>query len=353
VDAAPPLLTVPVQLHNEGNSPEPWTVAVTLPAGWTARETLPAKIVVPPHGYATLDLHVSIPAATAPGPRPVAVKATMPDGEVREGSVAVEVRPLRAASVTLASAEPRPQNGTLSFPVTVENRGNVKQPFEMILVGVPSGVEARMAPAAFELAPGAKASATLTLRPGPGVEDGTYPITGYAMFRGVNPDTAEGRGNQQSMRVSLLRPDLEVAPLDVAPRAGAKVGDKVTVKVNVLNAGPAAVRDVPVHLFADDVFIAEARLAELASDARGEVTLSWTALPGRHVLTAVVDPYNDTVDADRADNAVSLLLDVGGAAPVGGLGASRVPLPGLAFALAALAAVALFLPRRGPRRPLK
>ena len=208
-----------------------------------------------------------------------------------------------------------------------------------------------MSPATFDLAPGAKASATLTLTPGPGVADGTYPVTGYALFRGVSPDTAEGRGNQQSLRVPVLRPDLEVAPLDVVPRAGVKVGDKVTVKVTVQNAGPAAVRDVPVHLFVDDVFMAEARLANVGPDGRGEVTLSWTALPGSHVLTAVVDPYNDTVDADRLDNAVSVLLNVGDSSPVGGLGASRVPLPGLAFAFAALAVVALLLPRRGPRRP--
>ena len=353
VDAAPPLLSVPVRLHNEGNSPEPWTVSVTLPAGWTAREALPAKVVVPPHGFATLDLHVSVPAATAPGARTVAVKAIMPNGEAREGAVTVDVRAFRAAALALAAPEARPVNGALAFPVTVENRGNVKQPFEMILVGVPQGVEARMTPASFELAPGAKAEATLTLTPGPGVEDGTYPVTGYALFRGVNPDSAEGRANQQSLRVPVLRPDLQVAPLDVVPRAGVKVGDKVSVKVTVQNAGPAAVRDVPVHLFVDDVFIAEARLAQVAPDGRGEVTLSWTALPGSHVLTAVVDPYNDTVDADRLDNAVSVLLNVGDASPVGGLGASRVPLPGLAFALAAFAVVALFLPRRGPRRPPK
>ncbi|HWH09099.1 MAG TPA: CARDB domain-containing protein, partial [Candidatus Thermoplasmatota archaeon] len=53
---APPLLTLPLTLVNEGNSPEPWTVMVDLPPGWTAVDALPARPVVPPHGKLELDL---------------------------------------------------------------------------------------------------------------------------------------------------------------------------------------------------------------------------------------------------------------------------------------------------------
>ena len=350
-EAAPPELRVPVRLANEGNSLEPWTVDVRLPAGWTAREALPAKVVVPARGGATLDLHVTVPAGTAPGPRPVQVVATMPNGEKREGTVTVDVKPLRAAALALAAAEPTPAAGGLAFPLTVENKGNVRQPFEMILVGVPVGVEARLEPATFELAPGERANATLTLSPGPRVADGTYSLTGYAAFQGVNPDTAEGRLNQQALRVPLQRPSLTVPSVEAAPRADVKVGDRVAVKAPVLNGGTAEVLDLPVHLYVDDVFIAETRLARLAPGARAEVVLNWTALPGKHVLTVVVDPWNDTLDGDRADNAATLVLDVGTAAPIGGFAAKGIPGPAPLLVLLAALGAALVAARRGPRRP--
>lgn len=352
VAAAPPTFVLPILARNEGNSLEPWTIRVALPAGWSAAQTLPAKLVVPPRSQAQLDLSVTMPTGTAPGPRVVNVEATLPDGTVRTGQVTVGVLPVRGASATLVEDAGRAAEGALAFPVTVENTGNLQAPFEVLLTRVPPGVEANLAPSTFDLAPGAKAVATLTVKPNASVQAGTYAVGTYALFAGVVPDSAEGRANQQALKVSLVRPDLAEGTLEYAPRQGLSAGDRVSVRVPVTNHGSAPAADVPVHLFVDDVFVAETRLATLAPGEKAEVAFNWTALPGRHTLTAVADPYNDTVDPVREDNAVSGLVDVGVAGAAGGLAAQRGT-PGFEWlvALAALALCALAIPRLGSRRP--
>ena len=348
---APPTLTLPIELVNEGNSLEPWTVAVQLPAGWTTTATLPLKVSVPAHDRAVVELPVALPDGTAPGSRVVTVEAKMPNGEKRLATVNVDVLPLRAAGVTVLDGAPTPDRGALAVPITVENTGNVRQPFSLVLLDAPRGLELSVEPATFDLAPGATATATLRVKPSDTVEAGTYAVGGYTLFQGVVPETLEGRLNVQTLRVPVVRQDLVLSPLEYSPRAGVDAGDRVSVKVTVQNRGVGELVDLPVHLFVDDVFMDEVRIERLAPGGRADVTFNWTALVGVHTLTAVVDPYEDTVDADRADNAVSTLATVGVDAPTGGVAAGRAdaPAPGLVGLVAALA-VALFLTRIGSRR---
>ncbi|MEA3199699.1 MAG: hypothetical protein QOE90_1127 [Thermoplasmata archaeon] len=352
---SPPALLVPITARNEGNSLEPWTIRVDLPAGWAAQETLPSKLVVPPRGQATLLLHVSVPMGTAPGPQAVVTHATMPDGETREGAVSANVLPVRAATAKVVDADAKPAQGALAYPVAIQNEGNVATPFELLLTQLPAGVQATIEPSRFSLAPGAKTVATLLVTPNASIQAGDYPVTAYALFPGVTPDTAEGHANVQQLKVSIVRPDLQVSTLEYAPRQGLRAGDRVNVRVPIANGGTGAAADVPVHLFVDDVFAGETRVASLAAGGQTEATFNWTALPGAHTLTAVVDPYNDTVDPVRADNAVAAQVNVGGGDITGGLAAqrSKVPGPELGLALVALAALALALAKRGPRRPPK
>lgn len=342
VDDAPPQLTIPVVLRNEGNSLEPWNVTVRLPAGWVARETLPAKVVVPANGQATLELHVTVPETTAPGERFVTVRATMPNGERRDGTISVNVLPLRAASVTVSPEAPKPAQGALAYPVVVENTGNVQAPFEMVLVNVPSGVEVKLEKTKFELPPGGKVLTTMLVRPNASIEAGSYAVTGYTLFPGVNPDTAEGRANMQPLSVSIVLHDLRLGGLEYAPRADVGVGDRVTVKVPVFNRGQTTLTNVPAHLYVDDVFIAETMVPSVAPGQKVDVTLNWTAILGTHTLTVVLDPYKDTVDGNREDNAVSALATVGVDSPTGGIAAGRANVPGFGFSLV-LAAIALAL----------
>lgn len=349
-DGAPPTLTLPVTLRNEGNSLEPWNVSVRLPAGWVAREVLPAKVVVPANGQATLDLHVTVPETTAPGERTIAVRATMPNGERRDGTISVNVLPLRAASVTITQEIPKPAQGALAYPVVVENTGNVKAPFEMVLLDVPSGVEVELVQSRFDLPPGGKVLTTMLVTPNATLEAGAYAVTGYTLFPGVNPDTAEGRANLQPLRVSIVRQDLRLGSLEYAPRADLDAGDRVTVKAPVFNRGQVALTNVPVHLYVDDVFIAETVIASLAPGQKVDATLNWTAVVGTHTLTIVLDPYKDTVDADREDNAVSALATVGTESPTGGLAAGRAKVPGFGATLALVAIACALLASMGSRR---
>lgn len=349
---APPTLTLPIELVNEGNSLEPWTVTVQLPAGWVPAEKLPLSVVVPAHGRTVAELHVSIPETTAPGDRVVAIQAKMPNSEKRLATVRVEVQPLRAADVTVASGTPAPERGALLVPITVVNTGNVKQPFSLLLLDAPEGIELKVEPASFDLAPGGTMQAELKVTPDATVESGMYAIQGYTLFDGVVPETAEGLLNLQTLKVPIVRQDLVLAPLEYSPRAGVEAGDRVTVKVTVQNRGVGALGDLPVHLFVDDVFIEEVRIPNLPGNNRADVTFNWTAMTGVHTLTAVVDPYEDTVDADRADNAVSALASVGVDVPTGGLAAGRAdtPAPGALGALLALLAALLVIRGHGSRR---
>jgi uncharacterized membrane protein len=349
---APPGFAIPIELINEGNSLEPWSVFVRLPAGWSSRDPMPAQVVVPAHGRIVHELFVNVPVTTAPGERVMQIKATMPNGEPREGLASVSVLPLRAAGVVVGEALPRPDRGALTVPVVVENRGNVHQPFEVLLVDPPAGLELTIEPSTFELPPGGKAVAALVVRPNASIEAGTYAITSYALFDGVTPQTSEGRGNLQTIKVPVVRQDLRLSPLEYSPRAGLDAGDRVSVKVSLTNRGLAELNNVPVHLYVDDVFIEEVTVQSIASGARADVTFNWTAVLGVHTLTAVVDPYSDTVDGDRADNAVSTLATVGTEVPAGGIAAGRANAPGFgAFGLVAALAVAILLTRSmGSRR---
>ncbi|HUR68215.1 MAG TPA: CARDB domain-containing protein [Candidatus Thermoplasmatota archaeon] len=350
---APPGFVLPVELVNEGNSLEPWSVFVRLPAGWSADEAMPANVSVPAHGKTTLDLHLHVPPTTSPGERVLAVKATLPNGDKRDGLARTSVLPMRAAGVSVTDAVPKADHGALTMPIVVENKGNVQQPFEVLLVDAPAGIELRVSPSSFDLPPGGKAVAQLIVKPNASVEAGTYAIAGYTFFEGVSPQTQEGRANVQSLKVPIVRQDLRLAPLEFSPRAGLETGDRVTVKVSVANRGLSEVKDVPVHLFVDDVFVDEVTVPAIASGSRSDVTFNWTALAGAHTLTAVVDPYSDTVESDRADNAVSALATVGSDIAPGGVAAGRAktPAPDLSAILAvALVACALVTLRNGSRR---
>lgn len=346
-----PVMEIPITLSNEGNSLEPWQLVVRLPAGWTSREVMPTRVVVPPHGETTFVLHVTAPETTAPGVRQLLAKATLPDGTRREAVVSLDVQPLHSALVTLAQDKPREAQGALAYPITVENVGNVEKPFKMLLLGLPAGINATVEPSKFSLAPGSETIATLYVTPSPGVDAGSYKFTGYTLFEGVSPDSPEGRSNLQQLQVTLVRPDIRVSPLEYAPRTDVRAGEKVVVKVSVANRGQGSLTDVPVHLFVDNKFVGETRIPTIAPNEKRDATINWTAIPGQHTLTAVVDPYKDSVDMDRDDNAVSSSVDVKGASVTGIAGGSKVPAPGFGLFLFAafLAVVALRKARRPPR----
>ena len=324
---APTELVIPVDLVNEGNSLEPWKLTLRLPAGWTAREAMPANVVVPAHDRLTFAFHVTLPQGTAPGDRVLAVKAEMPNGEKREGVARVGILPIRAAALAVQDAAPRPDKGALSLPVRVENTGNVQQPFSVLLVDAPAGVEMRVEPSEFLLPPGGVAIATLLVRPNESFAGGTYAVTTYTRFEGVIPQTREGLANVQTLRVPIVRQDLRVTAIEFSPRADLDAGDRVSVKATVQNLGQFEATDVPVHLYVDDVFIAEATVARVAPGGRADVTFNWTAITGVHTLTAVADPYKDTVDGSREDNAASALATVGTEIANGAVAAGRAEAP--------------------------
>jgi uncharacterized membrane protein len=198
--------------------------------------------------------------------------------------------------------------------------------------------------------PGGRTIATLVVKPSPQLPAGAYPITAYTLFDGVNPTTAEGKANVHTLQLTLVRPDLRADPLDYAPRTGVRAGDHVVVRATIENRGQGVVTSLPVQLFVDDVFVDQAVIPALGSGETRTVALNWTAVPGQHTLTAVADPYNDTVQADRSTTAVAAAIQVGSAG-LSGISGARVPGFELASSVIVLAAAAAVLARRARRPP--
>lgn len=352
---APPTFALPVKLVNTGNSLEPWLVTLDLPAGWTTTAAMPMSVGVPAYGETVHVVTISAPEGTLPGGQLVNVSVELPNGAKKTDTMQVDVREVRAAALRVASASPRAVDGALAYPVLVENVGNTRAPFELLLLDAPAGVRVTVEPSQFELAPGARTVATMLVTPDARATDALVSFRGFARFDGIQPDTAEGRANMHLLDVNLQRPDLRVGAVDLSPRIGLEPGDRVQVKTQVENRGATAVTDVPVHLYVDDVFVAETLLT-LAPGERRDVAVNWTALPGEHTLTLQIDPYKQAAEADRADNAVSSLAQVAGPGIAGGIAAGS-PVPGPGFlgtliALAAALAVAGLLGARN-RRNLK
>jgi len=143
-------------------------------------------------------------------------------------------------------------------------------------------------------------------------------------------------------------PDAAVTGIDLEGR-DFHGGDVLHMTVRVSNQGSSPLPPVPVVLAVDDEHQAEWRTpSALAPGAGAEWDLTWRAVRGSHVIVAAVDPLNDVVESNEANNSGFISLGVGEEP-----GPSPYPaaLAGLAsFLLAAIAAFGVQRFRSAARR---
>jgi len=88
-------------------------------------------------------------------------------------------------------------------------------------------------------------------------------------------------------------------------------GDLLHMTVRVGNQGSSPLPPVPVVLAIDDEHHAEWRTpSALAPGAGAEWEFTWTAVRGSHVVVATVDPLNDVVESNEANNSGFISLGV-------------------------------------------
>ncbi|MBV9850243.1 MAG: hypothetical protein JO250_11260 [Armatimonadetes bacterium] len=188
-------------------------------------------------------------------------------------------------------------------------------------------------------------SATLTWRPVPGAagyfvgrmgqflgrtarprftDEGLMPATGYTYT--ITAYNAAGVVSPAASAVAMTKsafPDLTPTALTWTP-ASPKAGDTVTFSVTVKNQGNAptlagTILGVAFQIdganvnwsdtFRDALVPGQSRTLTANNGVKGAPT--WTATPGRHTVTAIVDDINRITERSKANNTVSAPLDVG------------------------------------------
>jgi len=143
-------------------------------------------------------------------------------------------------------------------------------------------------------------------------------------------------------------PDAAVTGIELEGR-DLRAGDRLHMRVRVSNQGSSPLPPVPIVLAVDDEQYAEWRLpAALSPGASAAWELTWTAVRGSHVVLAAVDPLNDVVESNEANNSGFISLGVG-------MEPEPSPWPAAlagfaAFLVAAIAAFGFQHLRKGPKR---
>lgn len=134
----------------------------------------------------------------------------------------------------------------------------------------------------------------------------------------ADPDGRVEESNETNNEARLAfeaapRPDLRVAALDLDP-AQPTAGRAVQVTARVANDGHAAAGPSHVRLLADDQEVRNASVPALGPGEAVDVTATWNATQGDHVLTARADWLGEVAEADEANNDATRQVSV--AAPV-------------------------------------
>ena len=119
-------------------------------------------------------------------------------------------------------------------------------------------------------------------------------------------------------------------------------GDRVPMRIEIRNLGNDALPPSPVTLTIDDGPYAEWKLPDpLPPNNTAVWPLTWTATRGSHLIVATVDPLNDILESNEANNSAFINL---------GVAEAQRPFPWPAFAAGLVsflvAAGAAFLLRR-------
>jgi len=118
-------------------------------------------------------------------------------------------------------------------------------------------------------------------------------------------------GNSFEITVNRIGPmaDLAVARIFTQPNE-ISPNTTVTIFVDIVNQGTVAASNVPVQIFMDGQPFANKQVS-LGPGATSEISFTWTAIAGSHVVRVLIDPYNEVNELTEANNIATYTLNVG------------------------------------------
>jgi subtilase family serine protease len=149
------------------------------------------------------------------------------------------------------------------------------------------------------------------------VESGEHTIRAVADATGLVPEIDE-TNNELEKAYSTVTPDLVVDGLTWSPTE-ALVGDSVVFSVPVKNQGRATAESIHVALYVDGEEIGNHDIMEIARGETVTKTFNWTALPGSHEISVMLDMDNNVVESNEDNNTAVrtiALPDAPGAGPL-------------------------------------
>ncbi len=185
----------------------------------------------------------------------------------------------------------------VTFTATVHNGAGAGDTMRDIVVRIDvDGTTLARRTLAGGLAAGASADVSATWKATPGDHDVTIVVD--------EPDavteTDEADNTLLASLATVAAAELSVADIAWVP-ASIMESDPVTITAALANAGGATVRDIVVRIDLDGVTLTRQTLTGLGSTP-AEVSAAWTATPGDHTVTVVVDEYDAVSEGDESDN---------------------------------------------------
>jgi len=312
-------VSTPVSILNEGNGPEILISGESiLPYGWNTRleyanesVALPGKpLTLGAGSNITLTLVIFTSAGTLAGSYYVAVPLL--DGEGKELLVTVQVEVLQVFELAL-EAEGAEQTvapgGQAIFGLVARNRGNGPDRMDFSLSGLPEGWEAPVV--RFE-----NAGTITSLSLGPfGYGRIQVVVTVPARYTGdavdllVNASSPHGFSGSVRLDMWILHVNLAISNVTFSPESP-RPGQVVRLKLLVSNTGGVDLENVVIGFRDGDGEPRLRDLGRLASGMSWEYEHEWVAREGKHTLSFMVDPGNDTAEDDERDNAVEVTVRV-------------------------------------------
>jgi predicted transcriptional regulator len=118
----------------------------------------------------------------------------------------------------------------------------------------------------------------------------------------------EARPSDKLLNRDSLKPDLTIK--NVVFIESPKNGDVVTVHVSVKNVGNIPASDVKTGFYIDSKEIETKNVMSIRKDGVTELTFSWKAETGEHLLMVYADPYEEIDEINENNNMYTATLNV-------------------------------------------
>jgi len=292
------------RVTNGGNNADNVTLMADVPPGWTA-EFVPPYLLLSRGTQGSFVLHMTPPAGLKESGTTEMNVTALSMGLVVEAVIPLKVvfntAELRVKDGGLSLTPTLPSSGEIvTLQVTVTNGGSITARNVLVVVTSDGGELARTI--IDEVKPSGLGVATLkwSASPGPQLLRVTIDPDGDV------PETDEGN-NDATMTMDVTSPDLAVTLQDITMSPSYPTeGTDATVSVSISNladqwAGPF---DVTVSVEGDllETFTVD---TGLAGGANVTLDATWTAGPGRHEFTVVVDTLGQVPEDDLSNNGAS------------------------------------------------